>query len=416
MEKIRVLSLFSGCGGMDLGMEGDFPVHKNSVNSELFPHCQKENDSNWIRLPRTRFKIEFANDILTEAKMAYVPFFSSRGATHPFVTQSIVDLVKMVETGDFVFPETDLVVGGFPCQDFSVSGKRLGLNSHKSHTGEINPDIPSEESRGQLYIWMKKVIELTEPKVFVAENVKGLASLGDIKKVIESDFQKIGAGYVVLNARVLHAGHYGIPQTRERVIFLGFNKKYLTNETIKNLENGSIDPYPQITHYLPNHIDSSLLPFVSVADVLQDLPEPENSADLDQKFYSKAKYYGKHVQGQSEIVLNSLGPTIRAEHHGNIEFRRLSKELGGKYLTELDAGKQQRRLTVRECARIQTFPDEYQFVRYKDIMGQRFLLSPSNAYRIIGNAVPPLLGFRIAWRLQEKWSELFGKPDDNHTY
>ena len=106
------------------------------------------------------------------------------------------------------------------------------------------------------------------------------------------------------------------------------------------------------------------------------------------------------MQGQSEIILNKPGPTIRAEHHGNIEFRRLGLDLGGKNLDELNKGLQQRRLTVRECARIQTFPDDFEFVKDN-------LLSSTDGYRLIGNAVPPLLAFHLANRLQDVWSGIF---------
>lgn len=411
-----VLSLFSGCGGMDLGIEGDFKVHKKSVNYNIHKGIQKEKTSNFVNLPRTSFQIIFANDILREARAAYVPFFSNRGNDHDFFHESIVDLVRNVEQKKFTFPDADVIIGGFPCQDFSVAGKRLGLNSHKSHIGIVQPNTPNEENRGKLYIWMKKVIEMVKPKVFIAENVKGLISLGDVKKIIESDFRGIDEGYVVLNARVLHAANYGVPQTRERVIFFGFNKKYLTNDTIKKLESGVIDPYPPKTHYLPNEKndkDSKLIKYVTLGDILSDLEEPEKSKDLAQQAYSKAKYYGNHVQGQIEIDMDSLGPTIRAEHHGNIEFRRLSKKHGGKHFDELKSGKKERRLTVRECARIQTFPDNYEFIRSVKIKGNEFALSTSNAYKVIGNAVPPLLGFNIAWHLQAIWDEIFEEKNDS---
>ena len=88
------------------------------------------------------------------------------------------------------------------------------------------------------------------------------------------------------------------------------------------------------------------------------LEEPERSSDISQQKYSKAKYMGKHCQGQQEVKRGGIGPTIRSEHHGNIEFRRLSKEHGGAYLKELEEGNEERRLTVRKCARIQTFPDD----------------------------------------------------------
>ena len=127
--------------------------------------------------------------------------------------------------------------------------------------------------------------------------------------------------------------------------------------------------------------------------------EPEQSKDLSHQKYSKAKWYGKHCQGQTEISLNKLAPTIRAEHHGNIEFRRLSKENGG--LIESEFNLPQRRLSVRECARIQTFPDGYEFVTHN--------IGASEAYKLIGNAVPPLLGYHLAKRLETVWASLFAE-------
>ena len=116
---------------------------------------------------------------------------------------------------------------------------------------------------------------------------------------------------------------------------------------------------------------------------------------------------GKHCQGQTEIKLNDIGPTIRSEHHGNIEFRRLNEEHGGGHSDELQAGLEERRLTVRECARIQTFPDDYQFILpARDGLAS---VSASDAYKIIGNAVPCVLAYNIAKHLAEKWTMYFGE-------
>ena len=115
---------------------------------------------------------------------------------------------------------------------------------------------------------------------------------------------------------------------------------------------------------------------------------------------------GKHCQGQSEININGLGPTIRSEHHGNIEFRRLSTEHGGKNIEELSKGLPERRLTPRECALIQTFPPDYPFVKYIGYT-KRFEVNQSGAYKVIGNAVPPVLAYNIAQRLQELWPLYF---------
>ncbi|RUO39904.1 DNA (cytosine-5-)-methyltransferase [Aliidiomarina taiwanensis] len=412
-KQLNVLSLFSGCGGMDLGFEGNFIVNSKSHNPRVNDDWSVEYiDNNKVKLPKTRFKTVFANDIRSDARTAWTSYFSKHGLEKStYCLDSIVDLVKLhTDSKIKVFPDdVDVVTGGFPCQDFSVAGKRQGFNSSKSHKGvALCEETANEENRGLLYIWMKKVIEITKPKVFIAENVKGLANLKDVKEVIENDFSQAGGdGYLVVPARVLLAANYGVPQSRERVIFIGLKKSAL-KPNIKDLLSMpeipiELDPYPLITHTKDGL--SGTLPFVNLGDILSDLPEPEESKDIDQQRYSKAKFMGKHCQGQTEIKLDSIGPTIRAEHHGNIEFRRLSTANGGRYLDELESGKKERRLTIRECARIQTFPDDYEFIQkgeadYKNV-------TASDAYKLIGNAVPPLLGYHIAMRLQSLWSVYF---------
>ncbi len=421
-DTLNVLSLFSGCGGMDLGFEGGFSVLKSSVNETLNPNFIEKNLKNgFVQLRKTKFKTVFANDILPDARNAWVNFFTKRGHNaEDFYQDSIVDLVKMYRSGTNVFPDdVDVVTGGFPCQDFSLAGKRNGFNSHKNHKGEIiNDKTASVETRGQLYMWMKEVIEITQPKIFIAENVKGLVNLGDVKSIIQSDFSSAnGNGYIVLDPQVLHSADYGVPQSRERVIFIGIKKSALTETALYELQKKVIsekyNPYPQPTHAYSN-AGENLKPFVQLKEVFKYLEEPENSKDLSQKAYSKAKFMGKHCQGQTEIKLSNISPTIRAEHHGNIEFRRLSKENGGLHDEELKKGLKERRLTVRECALIQTFPPDYEFViENKNGRKGSFLVSPSQAYKIIGNAVPPLLGYNLATRIEEVWNLYFRKKYDN---
>lgn len=421
-DTLNVLSLFSGCGGMDLGFEGGFSVLKSSINETLNPNFIEKNLKNgFVQLRKTKFKTVFANDILPDARNAWVNFFTNRGHNaEDFYQDSIVDLVKMFKSGTNVFPkDVDIVTGGFPCQDFSLAGKRNGFNSHKNHKGEIiNEKNASVETRGQLYMWMKEVIEITQPKIFVAENVKGLVNLGDVKTIIQNDFSSAnGNGYIVLDPQVLHSADYGVPQSRERVIFIGIKKSALTQIALDELQKDVIsdmyNPYPKPTHAYSNS-GENLKPFVQLKDIFKSLEEPENSNDLSQKAYSKAKFMGKHCQGQTEIKLSNISPTIRAEHHGNIEFRRLSKENGGLHDEELKKGLKERRLTVRECALIQTFPPDYEFViENKNSRKGSFLVSPSQAYKIIGNAVPPLLAYNLATRIEEVWDLYFRKQYDN---
>ena len=127
-----------------------------------------------------------------------------------------------------------------------------------------------------------------------------------------------------------------------------------------------------------------------------DLEEPSKEGhDLAQKSYSKAKYI-KGLQGQTEVKELGIAPTIRSEHHGNIEFRYLNKANGGVNIKKKEIS--QRRLTVRECARIQTFPDNLKFVfNNRDKNG----LSASEGYKLIGDAVPPLLSYKFAKKIEK---------------
>lgn len=401
---MKVLSLFSGCGGMDLGLEGGFLAHKASVNQQHYADYIQEYDQHYVYLKPTGFETVFANDILPFAKKAWCNFFNTRVAQpeHVFHLQSIVDVVNRVEHQDMQFPEQiDIVTGGFPCQDFSLAGKRKGFDSHKDHNGVISNE-PTEATRGQLYLWLKKVVEMTKPKVFIAENVKGLVSLGDVKDIIQNDFRNIDDGYLVMDAQVLNAKDYGVAQNRERVIFIGISKRYARAEALAELmhlqEKSELYPYPPKTHGAAEDLPN----YATLNDILQHLPEPHLAdQDKSQQAYSKAKWLRK-TQGNIEVNMQGQAPTIRAEHHGNIEFRRLSEENGGTNHAEFHLP--QRRLTVRECALIQSFPPNYAFVFHHD---KERSVSASSAYRMIGNAVPPLLGFALGTHLKHIWDRLF---------
>lgn len=164
-DELRLLSLFSGCGGMDIGFEGGFIANKKSLQLHS-EHIEREINEDWVLVKKTKFRTVFANDILTEARIAWLNYMRRFNYDYDiYRTESIVDLVKMQKNGIEVFPrDVDIVTGGFPCQDFSVAGKRLGFNSSKDDKGrKRKEEKPSEENRGKLYYWMKQVIDITRP-------------------------------------------------------------------------------------------------------------------------------------------------------------------------------------------------------------------------------------------------------------
>jgi len=348
---INTISLFTGCGGLDLGIEGGFKVHKNSYKTR--------SKQSWVRVPKTPFKVIMANDIMANAKKVWDNNFKGT-----YINKSIDELLE----DNYQFPAADLVIGGFPCQDFSLAGNRKGFDSE----------------RGQLYKSMADVIRKVKPKAFIAENVYGLMSIEGALDTIKGEFEK--CGYTVFVCPV-SADDYGVPQSRKRVFFVGLKKSDLKRKVTID------DILPKATH--KKH--------VVLSDIFKDLPEPDRSNDIAQMSYSKAKFYGSKCQGNREVDLQKVGPTIRAEHHGNIEFRRLSESHGGQQVAELKRGLAERRLTIRECARIQTFPDDFKFIKTND--GES-IISPSAAYKVVGNAVPPLLAYHFAKKLADIWDEI----------
>lgn len=179
-NKLKVVSLFSGAGGMDLGFL----------------------DSG--------FEIIWANDFFEEAVNSYRKNIG-RHIIHG-------DITKI--SSDDIPDGADVIIGGFPCQGFSIANTKRSM----------------EDKRNFLYKEMLRVIEDKRPKFFVAENVKGLLSMGKGKiiEIIKTDFESLG--YHV-DAKVLNAAEYGVPQARERVVIIGNNI-------------GAENPYPKPTHFL----------------------------------------------------------------------------------------------------------------------------------------------------------------------
>ncbi|KGQ57969.1 Modification methylase HaeIII [Gallibacterium anatis] len=340
--RYNVISLFSGLGGMDLGFKGDF---------QFLEHYYSKNP----------FDILFANDIFKQAAEIYESNFH-----HKVNQKSILDLDL---DKDLPKEKIDVILGGFPCQSFSYAGKRKGLN----------------DPRGQLYKQMIRVIQHYKPKIFVAENVDGIrnANKTHTNQKIESaldiilkDFQNVGYH---TEYHILNAADYGVPQVRKRVIIIGIRND------LGNI-NDIVYPQPQFSE---SGID--LPKWISAKQGIDDLWDLINASIPNHTIrdISKAKFYlGKKMQGNNRIIADKPSPTIRAEHHGNIEahYRTLLED-------ENDINGW-RRLSVRECGRLQSFPDNFIFTA-----------SASSAYKAIGNAVPPVMAWHIArsvWHMLEK--------------
>jgi DNA (cytosine-5)-methyltransferase 1 len=334
----RVLSLFSGMAGMDMGFSEQVIVRKESVPAEYIESPAEP--EGFVNLKRLPFTTVFQNDILPEAKQ----LAELNGWASTYVLRDIRDLLQE----NYAFPDADVVTGGFPCQDFSHAGKRKGFDS----------------ARGTLYQSFVEVVRRVKPIVFVAENVNGLLTMPGAITTILQDFG--AAGYEVQH-QLIKCEDIGVPQTRWRVLIVGVRSdKRAKLQDGWNLLGGPTLQCP-------------------IGPYFRHLAEPEASSDPAQQCYSKAARLEKG-QGQKEILLTEPAPTMRAEHHGNIEFRRVTGGANEPTLPE-------RRLTVREAALIQTFPPTCILTDPK---------RPSQkAYKPIGNAVPPLLGYRIARTVHE---------------
>jgi len=302
-EKIgerEVVSLFAGCGGLDLGFLGDFTY--------LGQHY-----------PRLHNRIIWANDNNHAACESY--------------KKNIGGHIFCGDINDWIdsLPESaDIVIGGFPCQDVSINGKQQRENG----------------TRTILYKTMIEAIMRLEPTVFVAENVKGLLS-SDFGQQILSDFRI--PGYSV-SYRLYLSSDYGVPQKRTRLIIVG----------VKGVMP-FIHPPPQ-----------SLVVETTCKEAIGDLADMQWCEERAH-IWSRAKRSPE--QGNRRLKANAPSTTIRAEHHGNVQWHY-----------ELP-----RRISLREQARLQSFPDEFRFSG-----GMR------ETERQIGNAVPPVMAWHIACEIERQ--------------
>jgi DNA (cytosine-5)-methyltransferase 1 len=389
-KKYKIVSLFSGCGGLDLGFI------------------------------QAGFKVIWANDFFREAVETY-----KRNIGDHIIYGDITQIPSDQIPDDF-----DILLGGFPCQGFSIANVKRSM----------------EDERNFLYKELLRIIKDKKPKFFVAENVKGLLSMqkGKVFEMILNDFKSLGYN---VDYRLLKASDYGVPQNRERVVIIG-------NRI------GTENLFPLKTHKSDlDSSTEKLLPHLTVKEVVGHLEKVrirDKAFELNgKKIYNHTArtnvhetFWGrKHMVSQFEICdylkewrAKSGWSTKRVDEHfgyshtaghwfrkdngsGSIpkpeDWWELKKILGfdDKYdlaVTELELKpisfeqslrinnwdkpsdtitatgpeihpNKERRMSVRECAIIQSFPDDFVFSG-----------SLGNMYKQIGNAVPVLLGKRIA--------------------
>lgn len=388
-EKPTIVSLFSGAGGMDLGF-------KNAG-----------------------YEILFANDFFKEAVDTYKKNVD---------TNIIYGDITKIKSSD-IPNNPDVIIGGFPCQGFSIANNNRSMN----------------DERNFLYKELLRIINDKQPKFFVAENVKGLLSMekGSIINLIINDFEKIGYN---VDYKLLNAAEYGIPQMRQRVIIIG-NRIGVKNpfpkptHYIDKPEEGKIkcptvkDTIEDLTNIpLSNSIKldngkiiTGHIAYTNVKDKFYGRKYEVNQLELCdylRKYRSASKLSNKKIAEILGIKQTTVDHWFRNDNNsGSIpdknDYLALKKLLNlddtfDKALTEYELKEikfeqslrvtnwdrpsdtitatspeihinKTRRLSVRECARLQTFPDDFEFCGNLE-----------KQYRQIGNAVPVLLAELIA--------------------
>lgn len=325
MERIKVASLFCGCGGMDLGIIGGFTF----LGTEY---------------PRSDFDIVYAVDNDEYCTKIY---------NANFVNKCLIKDVREIEPTDI--PDFDVLVGGFPCQSFSISAQNP-------------PRLGFKDERGMLFFEMVKILKEKKPRAFIAENVKGLLSANQKQAfpMILKEFSD--AGYHV-QYYLVNAYKFGVPQKRERVIIIGFRDNI-------DLENFNF------SHYIP------------FSNVLKDVID-ENENRNENLFFSEKAVAGmmavreKMNKGRAQNLLQPCN-TISA-HLAKVSLNSTDPvlKIGNRY----------RRFSCREAARIQSFPDSF-------ILN---VVSNVRQYKAIGNAVPPVMMWHIANSLQRAFEVSNGK-------
>ena len=335
---MKVVSLFSGCGGLDLGFE------------------------------RAGFNVIWANEFDKSIHETY-------RLNHPNTTLNTSD-IRTLSGNDI--PDCDGIIGGPPCQAWSEGGKGLGI----------------EDPRGQLFWDYIRIVKEKKPKFFLIENVQGI--LEEKHKESLDGFLTVlrDAGYNI-TYELLNAADYRIPQDRFRVFFIGIRNDLLNKYTFPDAESSvhvtlrqAIGDIVEIPRY---YSDNKVV-------------EGNHPARMNHDVYTgayDAKYMSRNrVRGWDETSFTMQAQARNAPQHPQspkMTYISPSQRAFVKGYEHL-----YRRLSVRECARIQTFPDSFKFI-YSDI---------KDGYKMVGNAVPPRLAWYLAMQMKKAFSDLMTLSDN----
>lgn len=369
---MNTLDLFSGCGGMTLGFT--WAGFKSVLASDIDENCEKTFDTNFPNVP-------FLCGDLSE--------------------------FKKEDFDNYINNQTvDIIIGGPPCQGFSLANKLRNK--------------VSEDPRNRLFYEFVKTINWYNPKAFVMENVKGLLSMqsGEVIKQIIKEFENAGKYGYNVKLKILKASDYGVPQSRERVIVIGFrndlnlspefpekiySKEVTVNEAISDLpiiEAGQgtekqkygkkpLNSYQAFmrknSNIVSNHIamrhTERLIERFKAIQPGKNLLDVWDTHGSVQRGNPLLKSEIKFSQNNLRLFGNKPAPTVAASFQSNFIHPTLN-----------------RNFTAREGARLQSFPDNFIFEGMRTKMSWEKGLSQ---YQQIGNAVPPLLAFEIAKKIRE---------------
>ena len=333
----RIVSIFSGCGGLDLGF------HLEGYNTV------------------------WANDFSEWACDSFRSYFDD-----VIVNK---DITKINPYKDKSIPDCDIILGGFPCQDFSVIWKQPGLKG----------------KRGGLYRNFLDFVASKKPKAFVAENVKGLLTANKRKAIetIIKDFEAIKPGYVV-KPHLYNFADYGVPQFRERVLIVGIR----------------VDTGFDFKHPLPTHGNGRNYPYVTAGQALEGALKIEfnneqiNCADKTRRMLELIPEGGNFTNIPMDHELYVKGMISHV-------YRRINRSEPAKTIIAAGGGgtwgyhyPDPRPLTNRERARLQSFPDDFEFKG-----------NITEVRRQIGNAVPPEGVRLLARRLMPLFTDKYKKTD-----